>query len=184
MLRFRLVVLAIFALSIGCHHRRVYDISDRRGLEHVRFLAGSALGGASGDTLLIRVLATNESSHDQAFTHFVCGNGPVAVSARSARRVWDSSVWARAQEPAQTYRDSRGRVVLIGPMSICSTAVASLVPPGVSTHYDRRIPVRDILGDSLQSGRYKITARLYINSREVKGLPAGEVELSVNPRSE
>ena len=180
MYRFRLVVLAIFALTIGCHHRRVYDTSDRRGLEHVRFSAGSALGGASGDTLLVRVLVTNESSHDQAFGHFVCDNDPVAVSARSAHRVWDSSAWARLPDTAQSYLDSRGRVVLIGPMSICSAAVASLVPPGVSIKYDRRIPVRDILGDSLQSGRYKITARLYINNREVKGLPAGEVELRAN----
>ena len=181
--RFRLVILAIFALTIGCNHGRVYEILDRPGVEHVRISAGSALGSASGDTLLVRILVTNESSRDQAFMHLGCGTDPVAVSARSARRVWDSSVSARAPEAAKTYRDSTGRVELIGQV-MCSEAVADLVPPGVSTHYDRRIPVRDILGDSLQSGRYKITARLYINSREIKGLPAGEVELRANPGSE
>lgn len=177
--RFRLGFLAVLSFTIGCHHHRVYDISDRRGLEHMRFSAGSALGGA-GDTLLVRVLVTNESSHDQGLVVSVCGTGPVAVSARRARRVWDSNAWGRTSTPS--YPDSTGHVAFIG--LICSGVVGILVPPGVSRNYDCRVPVRDILGDSLQSGRYKITARIYINNREVKGLPAGEVDLRLKPRPE
>lgn len=60
---------------------------------------------------------------------------------------------------------------------ICGGVVGVRVPPGASSHYDRRIPVGDILGDSLPPGRYKITARIYLNDQEVKGLSAGEVEL-------
>jgi hypothetical protein len=182
--RFRLACLAIVAFAMACHHRRSYDASDRHGLEHLRFSAGSALGGASGDTLLVRVLVTNDSSHVQPLTQSACGNDAVAVSARLARRLWDSSVWERpAPAPTPTYRDSTGRIAAIGAM-MCSSVMMFMLPPGASTHFDRRIAVRDILGDSLQSGRYKITATLYINNREVKGLPAGEVELRVKPRSE
>ncbi len=60
---------------------------------------------------------------------------------------------------------------------MCSSVMMFMLPPGASTHFDRRIAVRDILGDSLQSGRYRIMAGIYINNWEVKGLPAGEVEL-------
>lgn len=172
-MRFRFVFLAVFTLSIGCHHHRGDELLYGRRLDHVRFSAGSALGGPSGDTLLVRVMATNESSHKQGLSHFACGTGPVAASAQRARRVWDSSAWNRA--PAPTYRDSTGQGVFIG--TTCSAMVTILVPPGGSAHFDCRIPVRDILGDSLSSGRYKITARVYINDQEVKGLPAGEVEL-------
>jgi hypothetical protein len=171
--RFRFVFLAVFTLSIVCHHHRGDELFYGRRFDHVRFSAGSALGDASGDTLLVRVLVTHESSHKQGLSHWACGTGPVAASAQRARRVWDSSASNRA--PAPTYPDSTGQVVFIGTM--CSTVVTILVPPGASAHFDRRIAVRDILGDSLSSGRYKITARLYINDQEVKGLPAGEVEL-------
>jgi hypothetical protein len=182
--RLQFALLGIFALSIGCHHHRGYELLDGHGLDHLRFSARSALGGASGDTLLVRVLATNESSQDQVLMQWACGTHPVAVSAWHARRVWDSSVWdqASAPAPAQSYRDSTGRVVLIA-APMCSGAVFAKLSAGASTYYDRRISVRDILGDSLQSGRYKITARLYINQQEVKGLSAGEVQLRLKPKS-
>jgi len=171
--RFRLVLPAIFALSIGCHHHRGDDLSNGRRFDHLRFSAQSELAGAPADTLLVRVRVTNESDHDQMLIFAACEIGQFSASAQRGGRVWKSSVWE--QNPVVENPDLIGRLTFNGVG--CTRATAANVPPGVSTNHYRHIAVRDILGDSLQSGRYRITARIYINNKEVKGLPAGEVEL-------
>jgi hypothetical protein len=54
-------------------------------------------------------------------------------------------------------------------------------PPGTSYTYLLNVPVREVLGDSLHAGRYRVTARLYINDKFVPDLQAGDVELVAPP---
>jgi hypothetical protein len=42
-----------------------------------------------------------------------------------------------------------------------------------------KVPIRDVLADSLPNARYEVTVSLAINSTLVRDLNAGEVELSV-----
>lgn len=171
-------LLAILLLLIGCRNHRGYEVSEWLRLDRVRFSAQSALVGASADTLLVTVAAANESSHDRTMMISGCPPSPVAVSARRANKTWDSDDWKKSKVPVQY--DSAGHVLLLPPGG-CSLVATAQVPPGVSMSYDLRMAVRDILGDSLQSGRYKITARLYINMQAVKDLHAGEIELRAPP---
>jgi hypothetical protein len=50
-------------------------------------------------------------------------------------------------------------------------------PPGDSETSVLKVSVREILGDSLPSGRYKVTARLISNGGDGRELDAGEVVL-------
>lgn len=173
-------LLAILLLLIGCRNHRGYEVSEWLRLDRVRFSAQSALVGASADTLLVTVAAANESSHDQTMMISECPPSPVAVSAQRANKTWDSNDWEKSKVPV--HYDSAGHVLLLFSTG-CSIFATAQVPPRVSMSYDLRMAVRDILGDSLQSGRYKITARLYINQQLIKDLHAGEIELSSAPMS-
>ena len=173
--------LALLLLLIGCRSHRGDDVPEQLRLDQVRFSAQSALVGASADTLLVTVAAANESTHDQTMMMISeCPPSPVAVSARRANKTWDSNDWEKSKVPV--HYDSAGHVLLLFSAG-CSMVATAQVPPGAAMSYDLRIAVRDILGDSLQSGRYKITARLYINRQLIKDLRAGNIELSSPPVS-
>lgn len=168
---------AVVPLVISCHHHRADEVSERLRLDRIRLSARSALVGTAADSVQVTVAAVNESSLDQAIEISACEPSPLEIHAQHANKSWDSRAWEQSKVPV--YRDSTGHVVL--PISICSLVTVTLVPPGVSASYDRRISVRDILGDSLPPGRYKIRARVYINTQGSKGLPAGEIELRLPP---
>jgi hypothetical protein len=63
---------------------------------------------------------------------------------------------------------------------LCVTLTRRLTfPPGASYTYVLKVPIRDVLADSLPNARYEVTVSLAINSTLVRDLNAGEVELSV-----
>jgi hypothetical protein len=55
-------------------------------------------------------------------------------------------------------------------------------PPGHSAAAAVKVPVRDVLGDSLPPGQYRVEARLTGNAWKAGWLPAGEVPLRLPPQ--
>jgi hypothetical protein len=157
---------------LGCHLRRADQVSEGLRLDQIGFSARSALVGPPADSIQVTVVAVNESSHDRMMEISGCPPRPVTILARHANKTWNSRVWERSKAPV--YRDSAGHI--LPTISMCYI-VGGQVSPGGTRSYDDRISVRDILGDSLPPGRYKSTARLYINRQEAKALSAGEIEL-------
>jgi hypothetical protein len=100
----------------------------------------------------------------------------LSVIARTGSRAWDSQKWEIARLPV--YHDSAGRVI---EMACGGVAFVTLLPPGGLVHYELRVPVKQILGDSLSPGTYRITARIVTNGQEVKNVPAGYVNLNPPP---
>ena len=49
-------------------------------------------------------------------------------------------------------------------------------PPGATYTSVLKVPIREILGDSLPSGRYRVTARLMSDGGDGRKLDAGDVE--------
>lgn len=168
------LLCAVFPLIIGCHKRGGSEVATHLRLDRFRIFARSALVSNSVDSVGVRVVVINGSGDARTINFSRCETSPVTISVQSANRTWDSHVWEQSKRPV--YHDSDGRVL---PTTwLCSSLILSgEIPPEGSIVFDRWIPVRDILGDSLQSGRYKITAQLHINDQEVNNLHAGELDL-------
>jgi hypothetical protein len=162
-------------LFVSCHHPASNTLEFLR-TEGFRYRAGSAVVGAASDTLRIAVVAVNGSPDERAIViSSPCAPfNRVAASVRASAREWDSDTWLPAKQPAS--HDSIGRPIFFG----CSMMVMG-ISPGTSRTFVLVIPVSEVLGDSLPRGRYRITARVRINGELVRGLEAGEVELSSPP---
>ena len=156
---------------IGCH--RVSYTPELLRTDGLRYRAGSAVVGAALDTPRVAVVAVNDSHQPRAkVVSSPCAPfNRVAASVRESAREWDSEIWERRKQPV--YRDASGGPILSG----CSLIVETILP-GESKTYVLAVPVREVLGDSLPRGRYRVTARVRINGELVRGLDAGDVELS------
>jgi hypothetical protein len=173
----RWAFLAALPLVVGCKHHRRNEVPKPLRLDGVRFSAQSRLVGTAADSLVVAVAAINQSRRDQQITVWACGRYPVEVSVRRAKKAWNSNTWDASKVPV--YHDSANGVMHVA--SMCSTVATMRLDARASLHFDRHISVRDILGDSLPSGRYKITARLRAYDQSTDDLHAGEIELRVPP---
>jgi hypothetical protein len=167
------LVAAVPAI-VGCHSRS--EVPERLRLDGFRFSAQSGLVGATGDSLRVEVVVRNLSPTYRTIVVSSC-TPTVAVSVYRANKKWDSDAWEQSKLPV--YHDSVGRIIPMN--SMCSIISSGNMPPGIATEFLREIPVGEILGDSLPSGRYKVKAHLRINSQAVEDLSAGELELRVPP---
>jgi hypothetical protein len=169
----RLTFVGFIALSLAdCH--RFHDRPGPLSTQGFRYRAGSAVVGANRDTLRVVVVVVNESDQQRMIGFSHCpwyANGVQALVAVSGRR-WDSQV--NEENHAAIPRDSIGKPI---PMACDASLAAMTFPPGDSYASVLKVPVREILGDSLPSGRYRVTTRLVSNGGDGRKLDAGEVVL-------
>src|SRR2546430_1429779 len=141
---------------IGCH--RFKNAPGLLSAEGFRYSAGSAIVGAAHDTLRIAVVVVNESNQQRVIGFPWCPPiyNPLKARVSARRRAWDSEPYEQRKDPMP--RDSTGK-----PSRACLAMLPVMsFPPGGSHTYVLNVPVREVLGDSLPAGRYRVTARLYI----------------------
>lgn len=171
--RFQFCLFAFLALSlVGCHRTSArYEFLRTNGF---RYRTGSAVVGTALDTLRVAVVVVNESRQPRLiWMSSICAPfNRVGVSVSSNARKWDSDIW---QPPKRLpTRDPSGiPIICAGPASMLG------LPPGASRTFVLAVPVREVLGDSLPNGRYRVTARVLINGDLVRGLELGDVDLSL-----
>lgn len=164
-----LILLAV--LLTGCHSHRTYPGAP--STEGFRFGARASLVGERGDTLKVTATAENISKYPLREERGSCSRvHELAFVAHSSSKNWDSQAWEVSRLPV--YHDSTGRVI---PWLCAAVVFVRTVPVNGLLSYEVRVPVSEILGDSLSLGRYSVTAQLPFNGREVKNLRAGDVEL-------
>ena len=160
----------------GCHSSRTYYQGP--SIEGFRFGARATIAGPRADTLRVSATAENVSDHQlqEEWGSSCYRLNRLSVVAQVDSKIWDSKTWEIAQLPV--YHDSAGRVIQLG---CAGVVLVRIVPPGGLLTYELRVHIKQIFGDSLASGKYRIIARIAINGRETNNLPAGEVELRAPP---
>jgi hypothetical protein len=172
--RLALIVLAA-ALVVGCH-RLTYEPKSLR-VDGFRYRAGSAVVGNAADTLRVAVVAVNESRQYRELGRSACPQpNSVGAKVRKSEREWDSEIAEQRAMPV--YRDSSRRPI---PMACPAMLLLETFRPGASKTFLLLVPVREVLGDSLPHGRYRVTASVRINGHLERGLDAGDVVLSPPP---
>jgi hypothetical protein len=162
-------------LVAGCHYRRGADPNG--SIEGFRFGAYASVVGSRADTLRVTATAENVSKRLLEDMSSPCYQlNRLSIVAQAGLRTWDSNKSEIAQLPV--YRNTSGRVI----ESVClPVGVVALIRPGGLQRFELRTPISSILGDSLEPGKYRITARIVINGLEVGDLHAGDVQLSPPP---
>jgi hypothetical protein len=154
----------------GCHRAR--QSNEWMSTSGYRYSAGAAVVGPGHDTLRVAVVVVNESTQRRALPLNYCplyGN-PVKARLVVSGRYWNSEI--NEEKPRPVVRDSTGQPVI---EACASNLVVMTFPPGASHTSVLKVPIREILGDSLPSGRYKVTARLVGVGGDGRKLDAGEV---------
>lgn len=162
---------------IGCH--RVSYTPEFLRTDGFRYRAGSAVVGAALDTLRVAVVVVNDSRQQRLIliSSFCAPFNRVGFTVKADARKWDSDVWQPPPVQPPT-RDSSGTPIIYA----CDPRMMGLSPRALRV-FVLAVPVRQVLGDSLPNGRYRVTARVRINGEFVRGLEAGDVELSSPPMS-
>lgn len=170
----RSLPIAILAcvVVLGCHRRRYYEAPELVG---VLFEAYAAFRGPSLDTVGIwsRMITTDSAQPTLQWAR--CG--PTAtfelVSADSRnRRQWSSYEWEQAQAR------KHGMVLAC----VASLAEGPITPEMRQNRLSFSIATKDVLGDSLPGGRYKITIQLPVmGSRPIL---AGFLDLRSPPKAD
>jgi hypothetical protein len=172
LLRLTLVVCMTPASLSGCH--RHYRGDSSISSEGYRYSVGAAVIGPQQDILRVAVVVVNESKQRRLLplSHCPVWENPVQARVTAGGRHWNSEVYEKKQHVVP--RDSTGKPM----MEAC---VASLLvmtfPPGALQTSVLKVPVREILGDSLPSGHYTVTARLNGHGGDGRKLDAGDVFL-------
>jgi Carboxypeptidase regulatory-like domain len=165
------ILILVAVLLTGCHSRRTYY--ERPSIEGFRFGAHASLVGGRGDTLKVSATAENISKYPLREERGSCSRvHELAFVADDGSKNWDSKAWEVSRLPV--YHDATGRVI---PWFCADVLFVRTVPMNGLVSYEVRVPVSEILGDSLSPRKYRITARLPFNGREIKNLRAGDVEL-------
>jgi hypothetical protein len=162
------LLIALSCSLIACHKHMTYY-----GNLPVTGVRAAARATVVGDSLVVTATAESVSDHPLTKTWGACYNfSDLVVVAEAHSRKWDSFQSERDHIPVR--RDSTGKPVL----EMCiAVAFQMMIKPGGLMRYQLRVPVAQILGDSLPPGKYQITARFYINGGQIKNLHAGVVEL-------
>ena len=172
--RLRLILLACMApvALAGCH--RGYSGYPFFNTDGYRYRAGAAVVGPDRDTLRVAVVVVNESNQQRVIGLARCPMWGEIVKAQVAAsgRNWSSEVYEQRQHVVP--HDSTGKPI----MEVCAASLPAMTfPPGARVTSVLKVPVREILGDSLPSRRYRVTARLISNGGDGRKLDAGEVFL-------
>ena len=100
---------------------------------------------------------------------------PVVATAISENRSWSSRDWELAKiVKLRAAADRDIEKACAGGLS------AGSYPPGAAYTLFQKVPIVEILGDSLSPGAYRITASLEINGT-IRNLSAGSVEILRGP---
>lgn len=156
-------VLLVVLLANGCH-RYTYG-PPAQTTDGLRYHAAAALTGATSDTMKVAVVVMNASSQNRLLTVPTCFPVLHAVNAtvRSRGKEWNSEIWEQRNYP--DYYDAAGREL----PRVCVASLTQLIlRPGAAHIYFLFVPVSEILGDSLQGGRYEVSARLRINGVSIR----------------
>jgi len=134
--------------------------------ESVGFVAHAEVLAPGDSMLQVRVLASNSGTLTWRLEIGNCSmNIRVATLPPAVRQEWDYRRWRTA----------------VNPNALCLGYVeAWQLPPGrsiTSPDLQRIVRVRDVLGDSLPAGRYRVTASVDFSSQSTVDVEAGEVEL-------
>lgn len=123
----------------------------------------------------VAVVVVNESNELRFLPVSRCPLWAQPVQARLAGsgRVWNSEVYDERLNHV-VFHDSSGKP--IEQVCVASMVAMTFRPGGISTAV-LKVPVREILGDSLPSGRYRVTARLVTGGGDGRTLDAGEIVL-------
>jgi hypothetical protein len=156
------LLIGAFASMGGCRHRQ-----HTQSVESIVFAARAELLSPGDSILRVRVVATNTG---RAATWTLqlghCSmNVRVATMPPATTRERDYSRWRNALSP---------------PAACPSYLTSWRLPPGKSassSELERTVRARDVLGDSLPPGRYRVTALVGFNNQSSGDLAAGEVEL-------
>jgi hypothetical protein len=171
-LRSTLVACAGLVSIAGCHStHRGYEALSTAGF---RYSAGAAVVGSQRDTLRVAVVVVNESNQQRvvALSHCRLQGDPVKALVAEGGRSWNSEI--DEVKPLPVLHDSMGQPM----MEACTADLLVMTfPPGARSMSVLKVPIRQILGDSLPSGRYRVTARLTSNGGDGRKLDAGEVVL-------
>ena len=170
---------AVAAIAVvGCRH--VAPVPEPLRTEDVRSTARSALIGLNRDTLRVDVTVLNTAKTPRVLQTWVCGGNPLVIKVQRDGRIWGSGDWERERMQPPAVRDSTGKVIPYA--FVCGSMMVRKLPSGRSVlAYSSSTPVREVLGDSLPPGRYRIRAFFSLNRRSVEGIPAGQVELRAPP---
>ncbi len=120
-----------------------------------------------GDSLMrVRVVATNSGSLTWTLELGPCSmNIRVASLGPGAAREWDFERWR----------------IAVNPKAACvGFRVTYPLPPGgsvASSELERIVKVRDVLGDSLPPGRYRVRTSVSFSNQPATEIAAGEVDL-------
>lgn len=158
-----LVVAAATVIGPGCRGKRTFDGPTVHS-DGVRFRVRAVL--LPGDSLLeVRTVAVNAASAVRTLDWSPCqANFSLSSIDLVPPRRWEYSAWATAA-------------------SIVCPAYRSFLDlaPGDSVDRTLRLSVRQILGDSLPPGRYRLTAPSTDNDRSSRNREAGPFELRRPP---
>ena len=157
------------------------------------------LRGPARDSLLVEVRAHNATADSIVVQMSMCGpiRAPFTVRVygprrgvlrRRGRAVWTLDGWEQAKSEAawKSARAERARRAEPGAIQleevvlpVCrgGSYAIRLAPGGERSIGTRSIAVRDVLGDSLPSRRYRITAMIDNMGRYVKETDAGDADL-------
>ena len=172
MLRLTFTACLGLASIVGCHRGyRGYEWMSTAGY---RYRAGAAIVGPARDTLRVAVVVVNESNQQRELPLSRCPpySNPLIARVSAGGRNWSSEIYEERQHGL--FRDSTGHA----PSPICDASLSVMrFPPGASHTSLLKVPLRGILGDSLPSGRYRVSVRLEGSGGDGRKLDAGEVEL-------
>jgi len=159
------LLLVCLPLVSGCRQHVSRELR-HLPLDGVRFVAEATLL-TPGDSLLeVRVRAVNTGTAVRTLEFGNCSmNVGVSSTGPAPARQWELVTWSSSRRP---------------PLRCLEYQATRDLAPGDSVSpadYRRRLPIREILGDSLPSGRYRITARVGANGGFSKNLVVGELEL-------
>jgi hypothetical protein len=126
---------------------------------------------APGDSMVrVRVVATNSGSLTWTLELGPCSmNIRVTSLDAAATHEWQLERWRIAVNPKAACVGYRAPYVLAPGGTVASSEL------------ERVVRMRDVLGDSLPAGRYRVTATVSFSNQPPTEVPVGEVELRARP---
>lgn len=175
----RRISLGLFAVlsGIACH-RYTYGPEPLK-TDGFRYSVGSDVVGAALDTLRVAVVVVNGSREERSISVPTCPPrlNPVNAILRAQGKEWSSETLELSKY--RQYLDSTDRQI----EQVCMGGLLSMIfRPGGSHTYVLKVPVLEVLGDSLPDGRYRVTAQLRLNGHLTRRFAAADVELAAPRR--
>jgi hypothetical protein len=173
LLRLKFLALMAPVVLAGCHRNHLGD--PMLSTQGYRYRTGVSVVGPQRDTLRVAVVVVNETNEQRMLPLSRCPLWASAIQAEVSSRGhnWNSEVYEERLHHV-VYRDARGNPIT----EACGGSLLAMkFPPGASFTSEFKLPVREILGDSLPKGRYRVTSRLITSGGDGRKLDAGEVVL-------